>query len=1136
MPELNLKIQTPEIPPFAIHRHDLVQTLRSNTHKRLIFIVAAGGWGKSTLLASYAQTIPCPHLWYNVDPSDQDPAVFSSILADGLYQIIPREKKSLVPPLTALNRSGSDCRPFFRHLFNTLLSDPSQRLVLFFDDYHLAGINPRFNIFFSKLFENFPLNLQLIISSREDPQLLGSQFTDNGDLIRLTANQLKFSADEIKLYFKQNYAVDLFRHDVTRIQRQTEGWPVGLRLTSEKLAVGQGRDSAASMIGQRINSDLVDQYFQAQLESGVPDDIRRFLIKAAIFQMISPQLCEAVLGWRGADAYLERMANTGLFVIRLDPDRPLYRFHHLFRTFLLDRIADEEQEDAVLKLHKNAAAYYFQQEQWREAASHYIMAKAYANAAAIIKEKIRYFISIGSAENLLQLLGKIPGDVVRGDAALLYARGWALFLIGRWNDARKTLHIAKQQALADREMPFYGQIAQLLMFLNVSVDDCNANQQLAEESLRYLPPESREAALINTQLATSLMHLGQPDASREVWQRIQDHPLIKEDIHLFMETVPLMAFNYHYFMGNFEAALNLSDKAINHFRSADYMGRLGRNLFFKGAIKFEMGDFSEAGQLLNEAQQESLKTGDRSLILLILSLSAVNAMALGDMEQVDEFIETAERLFSQAPEQTTWKEFMLYWAKAMTAYRVNQPEHFFSNAKKAMHTVERKNLWMDQYLIGCSFAIAYVKFGRPDLAASMMDKVLSKTAILKNSYPLARAHLLMAAVQHALGKNERTVDHLRSAVDIAKTKNYDFLFLKKETEVSRKLLPLALNHHIQIDFSAYLLVRLNNGSGLPLIPLLETDDPELTLETIRILSEYGCRDIENRLSQLTKDKDTRIRQRAESAVTRIQMLPPLALHVKTLGRFTISQGSCRVANTAWRRKLAKSIAKFLIVHADREFTSEQLMEIFLPNASLNEGRQLLNQAISVVRRAFEPGIAPKRESAYVKLQHGTYRFTLPEGSTVDLITFEQFCKVAAAAQSKQDHYSALVNYSKALELYKGNFLPEDLYQQWTAPIREQARSMYLRALYATANAYFQKLEFERCIHQAEHLLREEPWDEKAYLLLMQCHFALGDRPRLMKVFQACSAVLEKDLGILPSGELHRFYKQAIGNGLMVRPG
>ena len=823
------------------------------------------------------------------------------------------------------------------------------------------------------------------------------------------------------------------------------------------------------------------------------------------------------------------MANTGLFVIRLDPQSQLYRYHHLFRQFLLNRLADDESEAAIFELHKNAATCCVQQQQWREATFHFIMAKAYQDAAIILKKNISSFISNGSAQSLLQLLEQIPGDVVENDAALLYAKGWAFFLLGRWIEAHKILHLAKQQSLSNKEMVFYGQIVQLVMFLNFSKDDFKANQQLAGESHRYLPPQSRESVLIDTQLAISLMQLGQPAASLDVWKRVQDHPLVKEDIHLFMETVPLMAFNYHYFMGNFEEALGLSDKAINHFRSVDYMGRLGRSMLFQGFIKYEMGDFSGARQILDEAMQEALKTGDRSMQLLCLSLSSVNALALRDNEKAGELLKSADKVFSEAPEQTTWKEFVFYWAKALNAYYFKQPERFFSNANKALYIIEKKKLWMDQYIISSSFMLPYLTFGRPDVAHDLMKKVLSATAIVKSSYPLARAHLLMAAVQNAMGNNDCTLEHLRAAMDIGKARNYDFLFLKKEAEISRELLPLALEHRIHLNFAAFLLVRLNNDSGLPLLPLLEKDDSKLKMEAIRILVDLGCRDTENQLSQLAKSKDILVKQQAETAVTRIQMLPPLTLHVTTLGRFGLAQGGAAIANTVWRRKLAKSIAKFLIVHADREFTSEQLIEIFLSDASLDDGRQLLNQAISVVRRAFEPGIAPKRESAYIKLQHGTYRFSLPDGSTVDLFTFEKLCRAAASAQSKADHYSVLANYSKALELYQGSFLPEDLYQQWAVPIREQARSMYLRALYATADAYHQNLEFERCIHQIQHLLREEPWDEKAYLLLMKCHFALGDRPRLVKAFQMCSNVLKEELDIMPSEPLRQFYRQAIAS-------
>jgi LuxR family transcriptional regulator, maltose regulon positive regulatory protein len=516
---LNLKTQTPEISPFTIYRHHLIQTLKSNASKRLILVVAAGGWGKSTLLASYARTLTCPFLWYNMDPSDRDPAVFSPLLSQGLFQIIPQEKKALVPPLMALNRSQGDATSFFRHLFNALLSHPSEQLVLFFDDFHLAGSNHCFNAAFQKLIEKAPLNLHLIIISREKPCFLRSIFSDEEDSITLTAGELKFNPDEIELFFKQNYDLDLFQQDVKRIERQTDGWPVGLRLASQKIVVGQGDDHVASLIDQRINAEMVDHYFQEQFESGMSEDLGHFLKKAAIFKTFSPQLCEAVLGWTGADETLERMANTGLFVIRLDPQSQLYRYHHLFRQFLLDRLADDESEAAIFELHKNAATCCVQQQQWREAASHFIMAKAYQDAAIILKKNISSFISNGSAQSLLQLLEQIPVDVIKNHVALLYAHGWALFLLGRWKDANKTLRLAKQKSLINREMLIYGQIVQLLMFLNFSLDDFNANQQLAGESHQFLSPQSRESVLIDTQLAISLMQLGQPAASLDVWKR-----------------------------------------------------------------------------------------------------------------------------------------------------------------------------------------------------------------------------------------------------------------------------------------------------------------------------------------------------------------------------------------------------------------------------------------------------------------------------------------------------------------------------------------------------------------------------------------------------------------------------------------
>src|SRR6187401_3440286 len=100
--------------------------------QRLITIYAPGGYGKSILLADFAQTTDLPVCWCSLEPADRDPTSFLTLLAysitDRFHEIEPEGLRRLV----AQGNSEDSV-----HRVAELLKKVGPHIIII-DDYHKA--------------------------------------------------------------------------------------------------------------------------------------------------------------------------------------------------------------------------------------------------------------------------------------------------------------------------------------------------------------------------------------------------------------------------------------------------------------------------------------------------------------------------------------------------------------------------------------------------------------------------------------------------------------------------------------------------------------------------------------------------------------------------------------------------------------------------------------------------------------------------------------------------------------------------------------------------------------------------------------------------------------------------------------
>src|SRR3712207_6729702 len=145
------------------------------------------------------------------------------------------------------------------------------------------------------------------------------------------------------------------------------------------------------------------------------------------------------------------------------------------------------------------------------------------------------------------------------------------------------------------------------------------------------------------------------------------------------------------------------------------------------------------------------------------------------------------------------------------------------------------------------------------------------------------------------------------------------------------------------------------------------------------------------------------------------------MRIWLLGRFSITVGNRKVDRSAWRLRKAASLVKVLALAPGHRLHREQAMEALWPDLGLRAASNNLRQALHVARRALHPD--PAIASRYLSLS-GEQLALCPEGGLLmDVEAFEQ-----AAATARRSREPAA--YRAAIELYSGELLPEDRYEEW----------------------------------------------------------------------------------------------------------
>jgi DNA-binding SARP family transcriptional activator len=241
----------------------------------------------------------------------------------------------------------------------------------------------------------------------------------------------------------------------------------------------------------------------------------------------------------------------------------------------------------------------------------------------------------------------------------------------------------------------------------------------------------------------------------------------------------------------------------------------------------------------------------------------------------------------------------------------------------------------------------------------------------------------------------------------------------------------------------------------------------------------------------------------------------IPLKIRMFGGFQVERYGQPVPNEEWRSNKAKNVLKYLLLNRGRPVVRDVLLDLFWRDMDLDRAMNNLNSTIYTIRRVLEPDRERWTPSKYLLTKTNTLQFQADSDCWLDVEEFEGHLDRAEEHRRKGEEEEAAAEWSKVVELYGGELLPEDRYEDWCSAARERFRERYLEALLRLGEYHYGKDQFEVAETYYRRALVEDPLKEVALRMLMRCLVKLSRSNEALRLYREFARKLKEEIEVEP---------------------
>ena len=201
------------------------------------------------------------------------------------------------------------------------------------------------------------------------------------------------------------------------------------------------------------------------------------------------------------------------------------------------------------------------------------------------------------------------------------------------------------------------------------------------------------------------------------------------------------------------------------------------------------------------------------------------------------------------------------------------------------------------------------------------------------------------------------------------------------------------------------------------------------------------------------------------------------------------------------------------------------MNLLWPHLGARAAANNLHQSLHIARRTLEPGAT---RYVYLPMRGQHLALCSQDSVWVDVKAFERATQEARSSRQ-------LAAYRAAVDLYSGDLLPRDRYEEWADTRRAELLGMYLSLLLGMAVLLEEREAFDPAAAALREVVAREPAHEEAHVGLMRVYARAGQRHRALRQYEHLRDTLSRDLGIEPQAASRYVYEEILSGHAPVPP-
>ena len=1017
----------------------------------LIWVCGPPGCGKTTLVSTYIEARNTRSLWYLLDGGDDDLASFFYYLGVAGKPAAPRMRKPL--PLLAPEYLGG-IREFTRLFFENLFARLSPGQALVFDDYHeIPAKSPLHDVIVTGL-SRAPEGTSVFIVSRRGPPPAFARLRANNRLEVIGWEDLRLTLAECgeitRLRGKKKRSGKGIRH----LHETTDGWVAGLVLMLEG---SRSQADEPPPLTHRTPRELFD-YFGSEIFGRLGKSVREFLLKTAFLPDMTATAAEALTGQRRASELLSYLRGNNLFLTEHVHSEPLYRYHPLFREFLLSRAPEILGERDTHAVKRRAAALLEAAGRIEDAATLFSDIGDHPSLAGLILAHAASLVVQGRNRTLEAWLGRLPENTVQETPWLLYWLGACRMPFdppGSRNPGERSFEqFWERKDPAGTFLSWSLIIDNLCMYLNdfKALDAWIDRFDRITKRFPSFPTPEIEARAVTSLLGGLYMRrVDHPEI--EAWVK-KASTMVREckDIQVRLQG-SLYLFLYFIWVGNFPGARGIVESTRRWISSStSYPQR--RILFhlFEARLHCGVAQFDDSIRSAARGLEIANTSGIHLWDFLLLGEETSSSLGKGDIDSASTYLQQMAPFLGT--DQTYNQAYFHHLSSWHAALKGDIP--------LALSLEKTADALVNECGAPCAIALGNLYMARLDNeirrtedAANHLERaeriaLRMKSPILEYQCFLVKADIAFLRSDEASG-----LAFLGKALFIGRENLY-FHYDNWVPSFMARLCVKALEEGIEVPYVQELIRKRN------LVPV----SPPLEVETW-----------------------------------------PWPIAIYTLGRFGILKNGKPIIYSRKVQKRPLSLLKALVAFGGRAVREEQIADVVWPESEGDMAIQSMSVALRRLRQLLGHEQAVQRREGILGLD--------PRYCWVDAFAFERLLGKAASLGETGRKEDAAKLEEKALPLYCGPFLAEDAGQSWAVSMRERLRSRYLSTVGRLGDHWVRSGKWEKarvCYHRG---IDVDNLAEEFYQSLMRCYLADGRKAEALAVYDRLENTLSS-LGVEPS--------------------